>query len=80
MVGVSKDASFAIVSSANPSRVKRISSPIALLKAIKNPTEMEGFRQCHIRDGAALVSWMCKLPIKNIIVFCLITSVNILLG
>ena len=25
------------------------------LKAIKNSVELEGFRQCHIRDGAALV-------------------------
>jgi len=31
------------------------------LKAIKNSTELEGFRQCHIRDGAALAryfSWL----------------------
>ncbi|KAF9457926.1 putative Xaa-Pro aminopeptidase P [Collybia nuda] len=36
-------------------------SPVAELKAIKNATELEGFRQCHIRDGAALAryfSWL----------------------
>lgn len=36
-------------------------SPIAALKAIKNETEIAGFRACHIRDGAALVrhfSWL----------------------
>lgn len=30
-------------------------SPIAEAKAIKNDVETEGFRQSHIRDGAALV-------------------------
>lgn len=30
-------------------------SPIAEAKSIKNEVETEGFRQCHIRDGAALV-------------------------
>ncbi|KAG6334211.1 hypothetical protein ID866_4882 [Astraeus odoratus] len=36
-------------------------SPVAILKAIKNVTEIEGFRQCHIRDGVALAryfSWL----------------------
>lgn len=35
--------------------------PIVDLKAIKNSVEIEGFRQCHLRDGVALVryfSWL----------------------
>jgi len=32
-------------------------SPIVLAKSLKNPTELEGFRQCHIRDGAALTAF-----------------------
>lgn len=36
-------------------------SPIADLKAIKNETEMEGFRQSHIRDGAALARYFAWL-------------------
>ncbi|KAG9218076.1 hypothetical protein CCMSSC00406_0010090 [Pleurotus cornucopiae] len=36
-------------------------SPIADLKAIKNGTELEGFRQCHIRDGAALARYFAWL-------------------
>ncbi len=36
-------------------------SPIADLKAIKNATELEGFRQCHIRDGAALARYFAWL-------------------
>jgi Xaa-Pro aminopeptidase len=30
-------------------------SPVADAKSIKNVTELEGFRQCHVRDGVALV-------------------------
>lgn len=30
-------------------------SPVALEKLIKNEVELEGFRQCHIRDGIAVV-------------------------
>ncbi|KAJ3344970.1 hypothetical protein HDU83_004568 [Entophlyctis luteolus] len=44
----------------NP-HLKLAASPIASLKAIKNSVEIEGFRSCHIRDGAALVryfSWL----------------------
>lgn len=36
-------------------------SPIADLKAIKNETELEGFRQSHIRDGAALARYFAWL-------------------
>ncbi|KAI8873809.1 Creatinase/aminopeptidase, partial [Ramicandelaber brevisporus] len=32
-------------------------SPVTTAKAIKNETELEGFRQCHLRDGAALVRY-----------------------
>jgi Xaa-Pro aminopeptidase len=31
------------------------------LKAIKNVVEIEGFRQCHIRDGAALTRYFAWL-------------------
>ncbi|KAF9494779.1 Creatinase/aminopeptidase [Pleurotus eryngii] len=40
-------------------RIER--SPVADLKAIKNATELEGFRQCHIRDGAALARYFAWL-------------------
>lgn len=35
--------------------------PISLMKARKNDTEVQGFRDCHVRDGVALVryfSWL----------------------
>ena len=36
-------------------------SPVADLKSIKNATELEGFRQSHIRDGAALARYFAWL-------------------
>ncbi|KAI1268617.1 aminopeptidase-like protein [Xylariaceae sp. FL1019] len=41
--------------------VEEIRSPIGDAKAIKNATELEGMRQCHIRDGAALIEYFAWL-------------------
>jgi len=38
-----------------------VPSPVAAMKAIKNSTEIEGFRQCHIRDGVALARYFAWL-------------------
>jgi len=38
-----------------------VRSPTADLKAIKTPTEVEGFRASHIRDGSALVRYFAWL-------------------
>lgn len=41
--------------------------PVQLMKAMKNPVEVEGFRQAHIKDGAAVVkfwNWLEK-AMKN---------------
>ncbi|KPV71498.1 uncharacterized protein RHOBADRAFT_40316 [Rhodotorula graminis WP1] len=35
--------------------------PISSLKAVKNPTEVQGFRDCHVRDGVALVRYFAWL-------------------
>ena len=42
-------------------KVTEARSPIADAKAIKNETELEGMRQCHIRDGAALSEYFAWL-------------------
>ena len=42
-------------------KVEESRSPIADAKAIKNATELEGMRQCHIRDGAALSEYFAWL-------------------
>lgn len=41
--------------------VEEIRSPIGDAKAVKNETELEGMRSCHIRDGAALISYFAWL-------------------
>jgi Xaa-Pro aminopeptidase len=39
-------------------RVTRGADPIALMKAVKNPVEIEGAREAHLRDGAAMVRFL----------------------
>ncbi|KAL7929459.1 X-prolyl aminopeptidase [Trichoderma chlorosporum] len=41
--------------------VEEIRSPVGDAKAVKNETEMEGMRACHIRDGAALIEYFAWL-------------------
>ncbi len=36
-------------------------SPIWKMKAAKNPTELAGIRQAHVRDGVAMVRFLCEL-------------------
>lgn len=35
--------------------------PIEYLKALKNQREVQGFRDCHVRDGAALIRFLAWL-------------------
>ncbi len=37
------------------------SSPITLMKALKNEAEQKGMRDCHVRDGAALCAFLAWL-------------------
>lgn len=41
--------------------VEEVRSPIGDSKAVKNSTELEGMRACHIRDGAALSQYFAWL-------------------
>lgn len=41
--------------------VKHGAGIVTVMKAIKNEFELEGMRQAHLRDGAAVVRWMCWL-------------------
>lgn len=45
-------------------RVEEVRSPIGDAKAMKNETEIEGMRACHVRDGAALVEYFAWLEHK----------------
>ncbi len=42
-------------------KVEEVRSPIGDAKAIKNETELEGMRACHVRDGAALSKYFAWL-------------------
>ncbi|KAI0542396.1 peptidase M24, structural domain-containing protein [Xylaria digitata] len=41
--------------------VEEVRSPVGDAKAIKNPTELQGMRDCHVRDGAALIEYFAWL-------------------
>ncbi|KAF8119578.1 hypothetical protein EV363DRAFT_1196742, partial [Boletus edulis] len=53
--------SLAVVHALGEENVVIVPSPVAAMKAIKNSTEIEGFRQCHIRDGVALARYFAWL-------------------
>jgi len=59
---ISTNASWAVQQAlGGEENVEELRSPIGDAKAIKNETEMEGMRQCHIRDGAALTEYFAWL-------------------
>lgn len=54
-------ASLAVTEAIGKDRYLIARSPLNDLKAIKNATELEGFRQSHIRDGVALARYFAWL-------------------
>ena len=48
-------------------------NPIETLKAVKNESEIEGFAQCHIRDGAAIVRPFATNSLLGIIAKCILS-------
>ena len=59
---ISTKASWALQRSlGGEDNVDEVRSPIGDAKAIKNTVELEGMRQCHIRDGAALIEYFAWL-------------------
>ena len=52
---------YKILNDSNEDIIKNQPSLISLPKAIKNPVEIEGMRQAHIRDGVALTAFFCWL-------------------
>ncbi|KAF3790670.1 putative Xaa-Pro aminopeptidase P [Nymphaea thermarum] len=55
---------FALYSNLPSDQVLLQQSPLALAKAIKNPDELDGLRNAHIRDGAAVVKYLAWLDHK----------------
>ncbi|KAJ7245380.1 Creatinase/aminopeptidase [Mycena haematopus] len=54
-------SSLAVAEAVGEGNYVLLPSPVAEMKAIKNDTELEGFRQSHIRDGAALARYFAWL-------------------
>lgn len=40
-------------------------SPITLLKASKNPVELQGYRDCHVEDGVAWVNFLAWVSLEG---------------
>lgn len=59
---ISTKASWALsLNLGGEEKVEEMRSPIGDAKAIKNETELQGMRACHIRDGAALSEYFAWL-------------------
>ncbi|KAF2231895.1 putative Xaa-pro aminopeptidase P [Viridothelium virens] len=59
---ISTKASWALSQSlGGEERVEEARSPVGDSKAVKNETEMQGMRNCHVRDGAALIEYFAWL-------------------
>lgn len=60
-IWISQQSSHSLAKLVPKSRLCSLSSPIQLLKGIKNDTEIKGMRACQIRDSAALCEYLCWL-------------------
>nr|XP_043606348.1 aminopeptidase P1 [Erigeron canadensis] len=52
---------YSLYSKLNPEQVLLQQSPLALPKSLKNSVEMDGLKNAHIRDGAAIVQYFAWL-------------------
>ncbi|KAB2061653.1 hypothetical protein ES319_A10G100500v1 [Gossypium barbadense] len=52
---------YALFSKLDAKKMLQQQSPLALAKALKNPVELDGLRNAHIRDGAAVVQYLVWL-------------------
>ncbi|CAG8778777.1 15602_t:CDS:2, partial [Acaulospora morrowiae] len=58
---ISTRTSYALAKAAGEDNVEETRSPLAEAKAIKNEVELEGMRQCHLRDAAAVINYFAWL-------------------
>ncbi|KAJ9091009.1 hypothetical protein QFC19_009305 [Naganishia cerealis] len=58
---IGSHTSWAVAIALGESNIVIRPSPIEDAKALKNPVELEGMRQCHIRDGASLARYFAWL-------------------
>ncbi|KTW27323.1 hypothetical protein T552_02307 [Pneumocystis carinii B80] len=66
-VVISDAASWAVAIALGETNIEITRSPISEAKTIKNEKEIEGMRNCHVRDGVALVKFFAWLEefLKN---------------
>ncbi|KAG5477121.1 hypothetical protein LSCM1_05463 [Leishmania martiniquensis] len=55
------EAVFRMLKDAGSETVRVVCGPAQKLKGIKNEVELKGFRDCHVRDGAALTRYLAWL-------------------
>ncbi|KAG5502984.1 hypothetical protein JKF63_04757 [Porcisia hertigi] len=55
------EAVFRILKDAGAETVRVVCGPAQKLKGIKNEVELQGFRDCHVRDGSALTRYLAWL-------------------
>ncbi|KPA74818.1 aminopeptidase P1 putativemetallo-peptidase Clan MG Family M24 [Leptomonas pyrrhocoris] len=55
------EAVYRILQEVGVETVRVLCGPAQKLKAIKNEVELKGFRECHVRDGAALTRYLAWL-------------------
>ena len=59
---ISTKASWALsLELGGENEVDELRSPVGDAKAVKNKTELQGMRACHVRDGAALSEYFAWL-------------------
>lgn len=58
---ISPTCNWKIAEAVGRTRIVSKPSPVTAAKAIKNEVELNGFRQCHIRDGAAFIRYLAWL-------------------
>ncbi|EXX78053.1 Fra1p [Rhizophagus irregularis DAOM 197198w] len=58
---ISTRTSYALTLAAGEDNTESARSPILDAKAIKNEVELEGMRQCHLRDAAAVINYFAWL-------------------
>lgn len=61
--GRKRNAADAVVQSPGAKAVLDLPSPIVAAKALKNPAELEGMKQAHLRDAVAIcdfLNWLEK--------------------
>lgn len=52
------EINYTVAKAVNSRKIVLAKSPIPMLKAVKNPVEIEGFRRAMLRDGVAMVKFM----------------------